>query len=226
MLVGGGTPAEPSVIGDVHHEPGTCTNGFPHQVAKDGIVADKRRPQEGAVHGSFLSGNKVPLAQIHVVQDWEDVVERNPFAERNQVLFDVTLGEASVVRAEQERGVVHLVAAHCTRLLDALEIKGANQNASVHAACDVVQPDNRSGLPTDVVWNGGFSQDNQVGSVFDAVPYHTEGLVDNAVVALLAPFFTLLNAGLHHGYLGGVLPVASVEGCRFGGGQGDFSVNK
>ena len=82
------------------------------------------------------------------------------------------------------------------------------------------------GLPADVVRDGGLCQNNQVSSVFDAVFDHTESLVDNAVVAFLAPLFPLPNTGLNHGDLRCMLSIASVEGSCFGGRQGDFSVNE
>ena len=125
MLVGGGTATKPSVVGDVHHEPGPCTNGFPHQVSEDGVVTDEGRPQEGSVHGGLLSRNKVPFAQVHVVQDGENVVEGNPFAERNQVFLDITLRETSVVWGKQERGIVDFVTAYGVRFSVPLEIKCA-----------------------------------------------------------------------------------------------------
>ena len=96
VLVWSGAPAKPAVVGDVHHELGSCTDGFTHQVPKDGVVANEGRPQEGSVHRSFLAGNKIAFAQVYVVQDWEDVVKGNAFTEWNQVFFDVAPGKAVV----------------------------------------------------------------------------------------------------------------------------------
>ena len=179
VLVGCGTAAEPSVVRDVHHQARTFVDGLAHEVAKDGVVADERRPLELAVHGSFLARHKVAFAQIHVVQDGEDVVERDALAEGDEVLFDIALVMVLVVGRKQERGIVDVELARAARLVP-LVVEGSREDARVMAVGELVQVVDGLALATDVVGDGRFGEDDDVRAFGDAVVHHAERFRDNA----------------------------------------------
>ena len=107
----GRTPAEPTIVSDVYHEPRAFAGGFAHEVSEYGVVADIRSPVVKVVDGSLCAGDEIPFAKVDIVQDGEDVVEGNPFAEGYQVLFDVALPPVVATWREHERRIVDFVPA-------------------------------------------------------------------------------------------------------------------
>src|SRR5574344_36112 len=224
MLSGGCAYAEPAVVRDVHHQTGTFAYGFADLASVNRFVADERRPGIWLTHRNFLACDKVSFPEVHVIQNRNDIVERNAFAEGDEVHLIVAQGlafpggekEAAVVKIERARiGAVAVVG------------EGADEYPGVRAFDHLAEVAPLSGTALQKVRNGRFGEHEQVHlRNVHAVLYELPGLRDDGIVIFRAPLVRLVNARLHEGERGRVLGIGDVERLCFGLRENDVPVNE
>ena len=131
------------------------------------------------------------------------------------MFFDVTLREFENFWREQEGGVVDVELTDASAGIAAV-VQGTNQKLCVFLVGNFVKSFDDTGLPADVVWNGCFGKDDDVGIILDAVVHHAKSLVHDEIKAILAPLGALFNAGLHQGDGGVIFGFCVIERLCFG----------
>ena len=163
MLVGGGTPSEPTIVCDVHHQARTRFDGFTNEVAEDSIIADVRRPVVRTIDWRFFSGDKVAFAEIDVVENREYIVEGNAFAKGDEVLFDVAFREIPIARSKEERGVIDFETARVVDVCRGAQvIERTGEDSCISCVGHLVQLFEDERLPADMVRYGRFCKEYQV----------------------------------------------------------------
>lgn len=226
MVAGGGASAEPAIVCNVDHEPGSFTGGFTDEVPEDCVVADVRSPMVEVVDGRFVPRDEVSFTKIHVVQDGKDVVKGNSFAERYKMLLDVTLGLCISAGGEHKGGVVDFVAARSVWLFNSLVVQGANEYVGILVGGELLQFAQNPGLAADVVRYGCFCHENDISVICNGIVCHSEGLCDDGVKTFLAPFGALGDTWLYECDYGSLVVLFNVEGLCLGTGKDYGTMNE